>query len=60
VAAVRGGELLDERALPYDHDAVERALRRWPRVRSCTPGAGGHADRANARAASALEVALAQ
>jgi len=39
VAAVRGDELLDERALPYDHEAVERALRRWPRVRSCTPSA---------------------
>lgn len=34
-AAVRGDELLDERTLPYDHEAVEQALRRWPRVRCC-------------------------
>jgi transposase len=34
-AAVRGGELLDERTLPYDEIAVERVLRRWPGVRCC-------------------------
>jgi transposase len=35
LAAVRGDELLDERTLPYDHAAVERALSRWPRARCC-------------------------
>jgi len=35
VAAVRGDELLEERTLPYGHEGVERALRRWPRVRCC-------------------------
>jgi len=30
VAAVRAEELLEERTLPYDEDAVERLLRRWP------------------------------
>src|SRR5512132_3385579 len=35
LAAIRGDELLDERTLPYDQDAVERALRRWPQVRCC-------------------------
>ena len=35
LAAVRGDELLDELTLPYEHAAVERALRRWPRVRCC-------------------------
>lgn len=35
LAAVRGDELLDERTLAYDHDAVERRLRRWPAVRCC-------------------------
>jgi len=35
LAAVRADELLEERTLPYDEDAVERALRRWPRVRCC-------------------------
>src|ERR671931_1068275 len=34
-AAVRADELLEERTLPYEHEAVERALRRWPRVRCC-------------------------
>ncbi|MGH2951014.1 MAG: IS110 family transposase [Solirubrobacterales bacterium] len=34
-AAVRADELLDERTLPYDEEAVERALRRWPGVRCC-------------------------
>ena len=33
LAAVRADELLDERTLPYDHEAVERALRAWPGVR---------------------------
>jgi transposase len=35
LAAIRRDELLDERTLPYDHEAVERALRRWPAVRCC-------------------------
>jgi transposase len=35
LAAVRGDELLDERTLPYEHEAVERAARRWPRARCC-------------------------
>src|SRR3954451_14643467 len=35
LAAVRADELLEERTLPYDEDAVERMLRRWPSVRCC-------------------------
>jgi Transposase len=35
LAAVRADELLDERTLPYEREAVERALRRWPQVRCC-------------------------
>src|SRR6266568_6666014 len=35
LAAVRADELLEERTLPYDEDAVERVLRRWPGVRCC-------------------------
>jgi transposase len=35
LAAVRADELLCERTLPYDEDAVERVLRRWPQVRCC-------------------------
>lgn len=35
LAAVRADELLDERTLAYDHEEVERALRRWPMVRCC-------------------------
>jgi transposase len=35
LAAVRADELLEERTLPYDEEAVERALRRWPQVRCC-------------------------
>ena len=27
--------MLEERTLPYDEEAVERALRRWPSVRCC-------------------------
>src|SRR6266508_2923611 len=34
-AAIRADELLEERTLPYDEEAVERALRRWPVVRCC-------------------------
>ena len=30
LAAVRADELLEERTLPYDEEAVERVLRRWP------------------------------
>jgi transposase len=35
LAAVRADELLEERTLPYEHELVERALRRWPAVRCC-------------------------
>jgi transposase len=35
LAAVRADELLEERTLPYDEEAVEQALRRWPGVRCC-------------------------
>src|SRR5204863_143513 len=35
LAAVRADELLDERTLSYDEEAVERSLRRWPAVRCC-------------------------
>lgn len=35
LAAVRADELLDERTLPYDHAAVERAVSRWPGARVC-------------------------
>ncbi len=35
VAAVRADELLEERTLPYDEEAVELVLRRWPVVRCC-------------------------
>ena len=35
LAAIRGEELLDERTLPSDQEAVERTLRRWPEVRCC-------------------------
>src|SRR5919108_1235609 len=35
LAAVRADELLEERTLAYDEEAVERLLRRWPRVRCC-------------------------
>ena len=35
LAVVRAGELLEERTLPYDEEALERFLRRWPVVRCC-------------------------
>ena len=35
LAAIRADVLLEERTLPYDHEALERALRRWPHVRCC-------------------------
>jgi transposase len=35
LAAVRADELLEERTFPYDEEAVEQALRRWPGVRCC-------------------------
>ena len=35
LAAVRADELLEERTLPYDEEAIERSLRRWPGVRCC-------------------------
>jgi len=35
LAAVRADELLEERTLAYDEEAVEQLLRRWPAVRCC-------------------------
>lgn len=35
LAAVRADELLEERTLPYDHTAVQRAIERWPGARAC-------------------------
>src|SRR6266496_6833075 len=35
LAALRADELLEERTLAHDEEAVERALRRWPAVRCC-------------------------
>jgi Transposase len=35
LAAVCADELLEERTLAYDEEAVERLLRRWPAVRCC-------------------------
>lgn len=35
LAAVCADELLEERTLPYDEEALERLLRRWPTVRCC-------------------------
>jgi transposase len=35
LAAVRADELLEERTLPYDVEAVERSLSRWPGARVC-------------------------
>jgi hypothetical protein len=35
LAAVSADELLDERTLPNDPEAVARAVARWPRVRCC-------------------------
>src|SRR6266581_1461320 len=35
LAAIRDDELLEERTLPYEEEAVERVLRRWPAVRCC-------------------------
>src|SRR3954467_8598520 len=35
LAAVRADELLEERTLPYDEEAVERLLRCWPGVDQC-------------------------
>lgn len=35
LAAVRTDELLEERTLPYDEEALEQVLRRWPAVRCC-------------------------
>ncbi len=35
LAAVRADELLEERTLPYDEEAVARLLRRWPSVHCC-------------------------
>jgi transposase len=35
LAAVRADGLLDERTLPYDEEAVEGVLRRWPGARCC-------------------------
>src|SRR5438067_12620017 len=42
LAAVRADELLEERTLPYDEEAVERLLRRWAGVRcGCEAGPAG-------------------
>ena len=39
LAAVRADELLEERTLPYDHEAVGRALSRCPaRAAATRPG----------------------
>lgn len=35
LAAVRRDELVAEQALPYDHEAVYKALCRWPAIRCC-------------------------
>ena len=35
LAAVRADELLEERTLPYDEEAVAGVLRRWPAARCC-------------------------
>jgi transposase len=35
LAAVRADELLEERTLAYDEEAVVQVLRRWPSVRCC-------------------------
>src|SRR2546428_2930567 len=35
LAGVRADELLEERTLPYDEQAVEQVLRRWSVVRCC-------------------------
>lgn len=35
LAAVRADELLCERTLPYEEEALERVLRQWPHVRCC-------------------------
>jgi len=35
LAAVRADELLEERLLAYDLEAVARCLGRWPGVRCC-------------------------
>jgi transposase len=35
LAAIRADELVDERTLPYDEEAVERLLRQWPGARCC-------------------------
>jgi transposase len=35
LAALRADELLEERTLPYDEEAVARLLRQWPSVRCC-------------------------
>lgn len=35
LAAVCAEELLEERTLPYDEEAVEGVLRRWPGARCC-------------------------
>jgi transposase len=35
LTALRADELLDERSLPNDHEAVERVVSRWPGARCC-------------------------
>ena len=43
LAAISADELLDERTLPNDPEAVARAVSRWPRVRCCFPTVPSHA-----------------
>jgi len=45
LAAVSVDELLDERTLPHDPEAVARAVSRWPRVRCCYQSSGQRAER---------------
>jgi transposase len=35
LAVIRGDQLLEERTLSYDEEAVEQVLRRWPAARCC-------------------------
>jgi len=35
LAALCADELLEECTLPYDHEAIERAIVRWPEARAC-------------------------
>lgn len=35
IAAIRADELVDERTLPYDEEAIAQTLARWPGARCC-------------------------